>query len=237
MDINFDFPMNVIMIITGGLAWSLILFLAYRTYKKQIDKLKVWKIPIVIFVGLFTFSITLDVFQTMVKLPILPLGVWILYFFLRGKRWQVYRSFAWLGYWANFLFLAATFLTMPIHHVVYPKDEPATYISEIEEASIIHLHPSAKESSLNKDSLLKQLDTMRQETINSQKWYNDTYENMDTNKKSERFPYQLIGSSSKWGSGIHTMIFIENDGRGILITTSKNQLYFRSNDSLLEGVE
>ena len=78
---------------------------------------------------------------------------------------------------------------------------------------------------------------MRQETINSQKWYNDTYENMNTNKKRERFPYQLIGGSSKWGSGIHTRIFIENDGRGVLITTSKNQLYFRFNDSLLEGVE
>ena len=49
--------------------------------------------------------------------------------------------------------------------LVYPKDEPSTYISKVGNASILNIHPSAKDRSLNKESLLKQLDTMRQEEV------------------------------------------------------------------------
>ncbi|HHW36271.1 MAG TPA: hypothetical protein GXX18_03115 [Bacillales bacterium] len=239
MEINFGFTFNAIAILTGIFAWGVIAFFTYRIYKKQIEKPKIWKIIIVIFVGIFSFSINWNMFDTMLKFPILPLGVWILYFVLKGKdeRWQTYRSFAWLGFWANFLFLASTLFAIPIHQAVYPKDEPTTYISNIENASIINIHPSAKEQSLNKESLLKQLQTMKQETIYSDQWYEDTYMNAESNKRSERFPYQLIGTSSKWGSGLHTIIFIEDDGKGILLSTPKKQLYFRSEDSLIEGME
>ena len=121
--------------------------------------------------------------------------------------------------------------------MVYPKDEPSTYISNVENASILNIHPSAKDRSLNKESLLNQLDTMRQETIFSDQWYEDTYMNTESNKRNERFPYQLIGTSSKWGSGLETIIYIEDDGKGILLSTPQEQLYFRSEDSLIEGVE
>ena len=104
-------------------------------------------------------------------------------------------------------------------------------------ASILNIHPSAKNQSLNKESLLKQLHTMRQEMIYSDQWYEDTYMKTESNKRGERFPYQLIGTSSKWGSGLHTIIFIEDDGKGILLSTPKKQLYFRSEDSLIEGME
>ena len=79
-------------------------------------------------------------------------------FVLKGKdeRWQTYRSFAWLGFCANFLFLASTLIAIPFHHVIYPKDEPSTYISNVENASILNIHPSAKDLSLNKESLLNQ---------------------------------------------------------------------------------
>lgn len=239
MEINFDFTFNAIMILTGFFAWGFIAYFAYRIYKKRMVKPKKWKIFIVIFAGLFSFSINWNMFDTMLKFPILPLGVWILYFVLKGKdeRWQTYRSFAWLGFCANFLFLAAALIAMPIHQAIYPKDKPTTYISNIADASIINIHPSAKERSLDKESLSKHLHTMGKETIYSDQWYEDTYMNTELNKKSERFPYQLIGTSSKWGSGFHTIIFIENDGKGILITTPKKQLYFRSEDSLIEGVE
>ena len=239
MVINFDTTINVVAIVTGILAWGSIILLVHRIYKKQTVKPKVWKILIVMFIGLFSFSINWNMFDTMVKFPILPLGVWILYFIFKGKdeRWQTYRSFAWLGFWANFIFLASTLIAMPIHQVIYPKDKPTTYISNIENAAIINIHPSAKERSLNKESLLKQLHTMTQETIYSDQWYEDTYMNTEPNKRSERFPYQLIGTSSKWGSGLHTIIYIEDDGKGILLSTPKEQLYFRSEDSLIAGVE
>lgn len=236
---DFDFTINAVAIITGLLAWSTIIVLAYRIYKKQTVKPKVWKIIIVMYIGLFSFSINWNMFNTMLKFPILPLGIWILYFVFKGKegKWQTYRSFAWLGFWANFLFLASTLIAIPIHHVIYPQDKPTTYISNMENASIINIHPSAKDRSLSKEILSNQLHIMRQETIYSDRWYQDTYMNTESNKRSERFPYQLIGASSKWGSDLHTIIFIEDDGKGILLTTPKKQLYFRSEVSLIEGVE
>jgi len=214
-------------------------FFAYRIYQKQIVKPKVWKIPLIILVGLFSFSINLSMFDMIFKLPILPLGVWILYFVLKGKyeRWQTCRSFAWLGFGANFIFFALTLITIPVHHVIYPKDELPVYISNIENASIINIHPSAKDRSLNKDSLLKQLNTMSQEAIYSDQWYQETYINTESNKRNERFPYQVTGTSSRWGSGLQTLIYIEEDGKGILLSTPKKQLYFRSKDSLIEGGE
>lgn len=237
MEININY--NIIEILTAILGWLVIVFFAYRIYQKQIVKPKVWKIPLIILVGLFSFSINLSMFDMIFKLPILPLGVWILYFVFKGKdeRWQTCRSFAWLGFGANFIFFASTLITIPVHHVIYPKDELSVYISNVENASIINIHPSAKDRSLNIASLLKQLDTMRPEAIYSNQWYRETYIDIESNKRNERFPYQVIGTSSKWGSGLQTLIYIEDDGKGILLSTPKKQLYFRSKDSLIEGGE
>jgi len=116
---------SIIEIVSVILGWLVIVFFAYRIYQKQIVKPKVWKIPLITLVGLLSFSIDLSMFDMIFKLPILPLGVWILYFVFKGKaeKWQTYRSFAWLGFGANFIFFALTLLTIPVHHVIYPKDE------------------------------------------------------------------------------------------------------------------
>ena len=237
MEINVNY--NIIELVSVILGWSVIVFFAYRIYQKQIVKPKVWKIPLITLVGLLSFSIDLSMLDMIFKLPILPLGVWILYFVLKGKyeRWQTCRSFAWLGFGANFIFFALTLITILVHHVIYPKDELSVYISNVENASIINIHPSAKDRSLNIASLLKQLDTMRPEAIYSNQWYRETYIDIESNKRNERFPYQVIGTSSKWGSGLQTLIYIEDDGKGILLSTPKKQLYFRSKDSLIEGGE
>ncbi len=232
---------NAIDTLTVTLGWIVIVFIANRIYQKQMVKPKVWKIPVIILVSLCSLSVHWNMFDVIVKLPILPLGVWILYFVLKRKdgaeRWQTYRSFAWLGFGANFIFFALTLLTIPVHHAIYPKDEPSVYISNVTNAALIKIHPSAKDRSLNKDSLLNQLDTVRQEAIYSAQWYRETNKNTESNKRNERFPYQLIGTSSKWGSGLHTSIYVEKDGKGILLSTPKKQLYFRSKDSLLEEGE
>lgn len=231
---------NIVVLVTGILAWGSIIFLAYRVYRKQSVRPKVWKVLLVMIVGFFSFSINWNMFDTMIKFPILPLGVWILYFIFRGKEigWQRYRPFAWLGFWANFIFLASALIAIPFHHMIYPKNEPSTYISNIDNASIVNIHPSAKDNrSVNKESLQKQLDTMSKEMIFSEQWYEDTYMNIESNQRNERFPYQLIGTSSKWGSDLETIIYIEDDGQGILVSTPQEQLYFRSEDSLIEGVE
>lgn len=237
MEINGNY--NIIEILNVMLGLVVITFFSYKIYHKQIVKPKVWKIPLIILFGLFSFSIHLRMFDMIFKLPILPLGVWILYFACKGKdeRWQTCRAFAWLGFGANFIFFATTLITIPVHHVIYPKDELSVYISNVENASILNIHPSAKDRSLNKESLQKQLDTMTQEVIYSDQWYQETYFSAESNKRNERFPYQIVGTSSKWGSGLHTLIYMEDDGKGILLSTPQKQLYFRSKDSLIKGGE
>ena len=178
-------------------------------------------------------------FNTLVSISILPLGVWVLYVIFRRKKekWLVYRPYAWLGFWANFIFLASFLLSLPFHHLIYPKDKLTTYISNVENASLINIHPSAKECSLLKESLLRQLSTMHQEerVLNDQ-WHMNMFL-MEPDEREERIPYLLVGTSTKWGSGLETMIFLEDDGKGILVLTSEKQLYLRSTDSLIEEVE
>ncbi|WP_404457994.1 hypothetical protein [Oceanobacillus kapialis] len=218
------------------LAWILIAFFAYRIYKKKTIKPKIWKVILVIIIGLISFSINFNMFETFLKFPILPLGVWILFFvfIFRNSRWQVYRSFAWLGFLANFLFLASTLLAIPIHSFIYPKGEPTTYISNTEEASLIMTHPSGEVRSLNNERLLNQLPMMWQESIESDEWYEEADMGTESAEVKERFPYRLVGTSSKWGSGLASVIYVEKDGKGILLSTPTEQLYFRSDISLIE---
>jgi hypothetical protein len=232
--LNIDFSTNIIAIFTGLLAWFLIGFLVFRIYKRQTVKPKLWKAIVIIFVGLFSFSIHINTFGNPVKIAILPLGVWIIYGLSKGKeaRWQRYRPFAWLGFWANYIFLLTTLLTNPVHDLIYPKNEPVTYISNVEDTSIIRIHPNSEDIALNKDVLLKQLHSLKKETITSVKWYEEVQHNTEPNNRRERFPYQLVGATSKWGSDLHAVIYIEEDGKGLLITTTEKQLYFRSEKSL-----
>jgi hypothetical protein len=237
MDIHYDFSFNLITIVTVFLAWCVIGIITYRINKKQAVKPKVWKVFVSILVGIFSFSIDMNWFETLVKISILPLGVWILYWLLKGKegRWQTYRPFSWLGFFANYIFLAATLIAIPTHHWVYPENELSTYISNTENASIINTHSSALDRSLNEESLQKQIHNMKHEAIYSEEWFQQTYMEADIKKINERFPYQLTGISSKWGSGLETIIYVEADGKGILVTTPKKQFYFRSVESLLKG--
>ncbi|WP_246879965.1 hypothetical protein [Bacillus suaedae] len=232
-NINF----NIIVFLTELIAWAIIGFIAFRIYRKLSIKPRIWKVGLVILFGLFSFSINWTMFDTLIRISILPLGVWILYAVLKGKegRWQTYRGFAWLGFWANYIFLAATLIALPIHQAIYPEEKPSTYISDISNASIIKTHPTGNKMLLNKDLLISQLDTFDQDRIMSDVWYEETYMNTDdSNKINERFPYLLTEVKSKWGSGINSTIYIEEDGAGILISTADRQYYFRSDSSVLK---
>lgn len=237
MDIHFDLSFDLIAFIFGFLAWCVIGIIAYHIYKKQAAKPKVWKVIVSVLAGIFCFSINLQFFGELLKIPILPLGVWILYWILKRKegRWQIYRRFAWLGFYANFIFLAATLIAIPAHLLLYPEDEISTYISNVENAAIINIHPSAGDHSLNIEKLQSQLHNMSQATIYSEEWYEETFMRSDSKKINERFPYQLTGTRTKWGSGVESIIYIEADGKGILVTAPEKQLYYRFEDSLLKG--
>jgi hypothetical protein len=222
--------MDILAIIAIGV-------LAYRIYKKQEEKPKKWKAFIVIIVGLFSFSITVPGFDAFVKIPILPLGVWILYFIYRNKveKWVRYRRFAWLGFFANFIFLAATFLSYPFQSALYPENKLTTYMATVKEAKLVNIHPSAKNQQLNKNSLEKQINTMKKDSIPSEEWYYNTVVNVEPEDRKERFPYQLTGTETKWGSGTSAVIYVEEDGKGLLVWTPTKQLYYRADSSILKG--
>lgn len=234
--------MNAPGVVLNLLAWVAIFILARRIYKKQDVKPIIWKLAIVIFVGLFSFSINLPYMDQQIKLAILPLGVWILYGIYsrksEGISWDHYRKYAWLGFLANFIFLAVSLINPLIHSVIFPANEISTYLSDINKAKIIQTHPSAGSKVLDRDSLLVQSDSIKEEPVYSEKWYYEASESADElSKAEERFPYQLAGTEAKWGSGMDPVIFIEQDGKGILISTGQKQVYFRAEKSLLKKGE
>lgn len=228
---------NIVEQIVNLVGLLVIVFFTYRIYRKLSEKPKIWKILIVTWVGLFAFTFNVPMLGSMVKLPILPLGVWILYAIFRKKetQWLVYRRFAWLGFFANFIFIITTLVAVPIHQMLYPENDPSSYISTIHDASIIHIHPSAEKRSLNKDILDKELVLLKEEPVRSHDWYYETDQHNQDKEVIERFPYQLIGFKPKWGSDLTAIVYIEKDGKGLLISTETKQLYFRSEYSLIEG--
>lgn len=239
------YTLNIIDFILNVIAWVSIGLISFHIYKKKAIKLKIWKVIIVLFIGIFSFNINWPMLDTVVMFPILPLGVWILYFVLKQKegRWERYRLYAWLGYGANVIFIATTLLAVPLQHAFYPEREATTYLSNMENASLIPIHPSATEQRINKVALENQIPNMKIEMVYRQNWYEETYEEvnleMDSNvgnKRNERFPYQLTGVTPKWGCGISPVIYIESDGKGLLIKTQNKDVYFRSAESILEEV-
>ncbi|RSD25465.1 hypothetical protein [Mesobacillus subterraneus] len=234
--------MNVIELLSSILSWSAIIFAARWVYRSQNLKPNVWKMTVVVILGLFSFSINLPYMDQQVKLAILPLGVWILYAVLskknEGSSWLRYRRFAWLGFLANYLFLTISLINPIIHSAIYPKDDLSTYISDAGEAKLLITHPSGNEKKLDFTSLNKQIRNAKNEPIYSDLWYNEVFESGEEETMiDERFPYQLTGAKPKWGSGLQTVIYIEQDGKGFLISTPQQQLYFRSATSFLKEGE
>lgn len=230
----FNLPSVVMMVVS----WAIIIYFFYWSFQKQVEKPIVWKAFIVMIVGVFSFSINWTIFNKAVTIPILPLGVWLLYAILSRpkEKWLKYRPFAWLGFLSSFLFLFTSILAIFIHGSFYPKDEAGTYISKVSESEIINIHPSGQEVSLDKNELDKQIANMKKENFFSDQWYEETYMNQNENK-NERFPYQLIKTKPKTGSGLNTLIYVEKDGMGLLISSENEQIYFRSAEPFLTGLE
>ncbi|WP_143484629.1 hypothetical protein [Halalkalibacillus sediminis] len=224
------------LVISNFLAWVIITAIILIYYKKLEDKPRLWKALLIAFIGMFTFNFDLNILQTLISIPILPLGVWLLMIIFRNKedRWNVYRPFAWLGFFSQFIFILTVLISMPLNNLLYPQDQLSTYISNAEDASLISTHSSGEETSLKTGSLNKVLEKMEQNPIYSHEWYHKMSGNFDNMKVDEKFPYVLIGTDPKWGSGIESVIYLERDGRGLLVTSQKGQHYFRSEESLLE---
>ncbi len=231
-NLQFDWVPTLLSIF----AWVVILVIAHFLYIKQEVKPKRWKAFVVIFIGIFSFSFSWQVDSTVMRFPILPLGVWIVYAALKNKegKWQTYRRFAWLGFWANFLFLATSLLSVYGQDLVYPPDQPSTYLADVTEASIVPSHPSAEEVTL-REGALEDWSNWEEQPVNSMQWYKEGDLLDDPNRRDERFPYLLKDADSKWGSGADSQVYIEEGGKGLLITTPQEQYYYRTEQSVLVG--
>lgn len=233
MVFNLNIHINGLEMIFVLLGWGIVLFFFYRIYKNQEKDIrpKLWKGILTIIIGLFAFTFPLTFFQPPISIAILPLGVWILYVLRKGK-WEVYGKYAWLGFAANYILLATTLVGILFHGIIYPKDQAATFISEAENASLHIIHPSAKKAVLNPEALEQALEGMQKSKVDTQQLYNSI---VLEEEKVERFPYMLAGIKSQIGSGLATQIFVERDGKGVLITSdNQRQYYFRSEQSFLK---
>lgn len=226
--------MNIINLILNVIIFGFLFYWSTKIYKKQQVKPSIWKIILTLIVGLFSFSIILPFFNMNFKIAILPLGVWILYVLLKmAGSWEKYRSYAWLGFVANYFFLLSTLLTMVISLFIYPKDSIKTYISTISEARLIGVHPSAEDNFILVENRKEQLDHFKSDTFYDIDWYYEMKSKIQANNYNEQFPYLLVNSKSSWGSGLDVIVYIERDGKGILIKKGEETIYFRSNQSLL----
>lgn len=229
---SFDFLSNLLTV----LAWGVIAYLAYRMYRKNPEQQVGWKAFLVLLTGITSFSITWMMASTVIRIAVLPLGVWVLYFFLKRKegRWERYRKFAWLGFGANYIFLLSVLVASSIGHFVYPADHAETFVSDVKEASILSVHPNGSEkAALNVKVLNSELQKLKQSQVYDGTWYEYTF--VQEKARYERFPYLLLDAKPKWGSGVRSTIYVEKDGKGLLIQTPSESLYFRSTQSFVVG--
>lgn len=233
-----------IMTIIG---WGILIGAVCYLYRKQTEKPVIWKMVIIIYIGLFCFNFSFIVSETPVKIAILPLGVWILIlvFGKRKERWKVYRPFAWLGFFGNYIFLITTLLSSLVQSLLYPTDKVETFLAELNNPGILLIHPSGKQADLNKELFIESLSSWGIGKMDTQQWYYESFpeikeeeleeEGQMPHQTMERFPYILIGATPKWGIGYESTIYMERDGKGMLISTEKGQYYFRSSESVLKG--
>ncbi|MEK4747824.1 hypothetical protein NST77_09735 [Niallia sp. FSL W8-0177] len=233
-----------IMTIIG---WGILIGEVCYLYRKQTEKPVIWKMVIIIYIGLFCFNFSFIVSETPVKIAILPLGVWILIlvFGKRKERWKVYRPFAWLGFFGNYIFLITTLLSSLVQSLLYPTDKVETFLAELNNPGILLIHPSGKQADLNKELFIESLSSWGIGKMDTQQWYYESFpeikeeeleeEGQMPHQTMERFPYILIGATPKWGIGYESTICMERDGKGMLISTEKGQYYFRSSESVLKG--
>jgi hypothetical protein len=221
-----------------AIAWGIMIIGAVIMIRRQKHQAPFWRAFLVFMVGVFTISYTFEPRGIMVRIPILPLGVLILYLTLRRKngRWERYRRFAWFGFAGNILLAIMSLAAIPLSSIVYPQDSPTTYLSNPQEVSILKSHPAGSEVSLDHKKLVEQLEGMKQAQPDGEMWYMEsTVEDEDQSKAPERFPYLLNGVEPKWGSGLSPLIYVEGNGKGLLILSGDTQYYYQLSESILKG--
>lgn len=235
MPVNWLIPDNILEVAAALLGWLALLFLLIRQYRRQEAKPRIWKMLLAAFVGLFSFSFTIPLFGQKTSVAILPLGAWILYFLLRHRSWPTYRKFAWIGFLANYILLTAALLSGFAHGAMYARNDPTTYLADLQGAKIVGIHPSAREVSFNEELFADSLDEATAADMSSMyERYLEARQEESPYYEQERFPYALLGAKASWGSGLRFSVYLEDDGKGLLLATADHYYYYRSEKPLLE---
>ncbi|MCR2806572.1 hypothetical protein [Paenibacillus soyae] len=226
---------NVVGIAVGLLSWVTVLYLLVRGYRKQETKPAIWKMLFAALVGFFSFSFKVPLFGQMVNIALLPLGVWILSWFIRRRSWPRYRKFAWTGFWANYLFLATALLAGFVHSALYDKNDPHTYLADTRDARIAGTHPSAREAEFDEELFREAMASAASADMkNSLDWYYESRHQNGELYQEERFPYALFGAKPRWGSGLIAAVYLESDGKGLLLASEGRYYYYRSEKPMME---
>ncbi|REK71275.1 hypothetical protein [Paenibacillus paeoniae] len=235
MSLQLGSPQNVILIIATVLGWGVVFYWILRQYRGMKEKPVIWKMLFATLVGIFSASGNFTIMSTTVKLSILPLGVWVLYFFLRNGSWSIYRKFAWIGFFSSYIFVATTLLGSLLHHVVYDKSDPFTYVADTGKAQLVSIHPSASDVTWDQHAFQDGMRVLEfQQSRDTLNWYYESAVENGVNYGNERFPYAVVGAKSRWGSGYEASLYLEYDGKGLLIQTPERHYYFRSEEPLLD---
>ncbi|RJE85119.1 hypothetical protein D3P07_21345 [Paenibacillus sp. 1011MAR3C5] len=234
MALQLEFPQNIILVIASILGWGIVIYWMIRNYQKLREKPVVWKMILVTLVGILSVSINVTLFSTTVKLSILPIGVLLVFLFMRNSSWNTYRKFAWIGFFSSFILVAATLLGSWLHQTVYDKTDPVTYLSDIQHIQVIGIHPSAQQIGWDKETFEKRIPDLKlEESYDTLTWYYESRPTGETMHANEKFPYALLGAKPSWGSGYESAVFVESDGKGLLIQTPERHYYFRSEEPLV----
>ncbi|KPB03243.1 hypothetical protein [Bacillus sp. CHD6a] len=236
LDFYMEYEGNIIDLLSVIFAWGVIAVIIVRIYRVQNaeERPRIWKIVMAVLLGLFSFSFTFPLFNENFSIAILPLGVWILYGLLnRRERWEAYSKYAWTGFLGNFIFLGTALLAIGLAAVYYPKDEVRTYLTDVSDVELLVTHPSGEDAVLDITRLDDALSTFRYEDSDVIQWFEEIREQIWSEEESkepvnvqEKFPYLLTGVKTKTREKMH--VYLEQDGKGLLITTKSNQYYFKS---------
>ncbi|MFG6149922.1 hypothetical protein [Halobacillus sp. B23F22_1] len=233
---NFEWSWNLPELILQIISCVLIISLLLIIYKKQSEKPHMGKAVLAAMVGIFSFSINFQFQGHSVSLAILPLGVGILYFFIKRRnedRWLVYRRYAWVGFLANYVFLLTGLHTPLVFNLMYDKSDPSTYLANTVDAEVHLTHESADQRNLHNERLEMEMENAQVKEFDSMRWHRE----IEDREEKERFPYILSRFESKSGSNLKAVTFVEKDGKGLLIQTAEDQLYVRTEQSVLKEGE
>lgn len=237
---------NIIQLIFIIISCFLFFFIGFFVIrKKQKERPRIWVAFILLLIGLFSFSVNLLWDGLLLQISILPLGVWLvflIYYFLdrhaafykHQNRWYRHRPYLWLGFFTNYLFLIMMVLAHLLFSLVYPSKQLITFISDSGGASTLRIHNTAETRVFDKQALQTQLHQAQLKQVDGGEWFSSSDPTFNHGEANEKFAYILVGTKAKWGSNLEPLIFVEDNGRGLLIQTEQQQYYFTLDQSIWE---